>query len=51
MLYVIEAILTDDEGELALIYEEYTDRREADIRYDQLVTNFDEPVYWKEIKL
>jgi len=50
MKYIIEALLTDDEGQTVTVHEEFDDRNKADRRYTQLALNYDEPISWKEIK-
>lgn len=50
MKYIIEALLTDDEGQQIRIHEEFETRSDADRRYTQLVLNYDEPIHWIESK-
>jgi len=50
MKYIIEAVLTNDDGQEITIHEEYPTRYEADRRYSELALNYDEPIYFKEIK-
>ena len=44
MLYIIDAVLIDDEGKPVKIHEEFTLRQEFDKRYTALVLNYDEPI-------